>query len=285
LSPDGKRLAFVVGHEPGRFGIWVHDIERNTTSPLTSLPGLNDAPVWTPDGRHIVFLSRNQPNPGTYWMPADGSGDAQRLMDGEIAQPVGSFSPDGRLAYSQLRGSGQTEIWTVPVEGDSDHPRLGKADFFLRASGIQKPAFSPDGRWLAYQASEGGSPEVYVRAFPGPAGKWPISSGGGRYPMWSRSASGVTGELFYLAPDDRIMAVTYTTTGDGFSPGKPRVWSEKKVAHVTVGNTYALAPDGKRCAVVLDAGGSTEEQRATDSVTVLLNFFDELRRHVPAGEK
>jgi hypothetical protein len=64
------------------------------------------------------------------------------------------------------------------------------------------------------------------------------------------------------------MTVTYKTTGDGFAPGKPRVWSEKKLAHVTVGNTYALAPDGKRCAVVLDAGGSAEEQRATESVTL-----------------
>jgi Tol biopolymer transport system component/predicted Ser/Thr protein kinase len=288
FSPDGKRLAFWMVTRPVLSDIWVKGLERDTTSRLTSLPGENSYPVWTPDGKNIVFRSSPAAR-GMYWIRADGSGEPQRLTDDKTSQIPSSFSPDGkRLAYQQLNDDGNWEIWTAPVEGDGDRgapgARLGKAERFLRTSGLAppEPAFSPDGRWLAYQSDETGRYEVFVRPFLGPGSKAPISTEGGRFPIWSRNGR----ELFYLGPDQRIMVAGYTANGDSFAVGKPQVWSPKSLVIVLLGHPYDLAPDGKRFAVLLYPGGTAEQQqKPIDSVTVLLNFFDELKRRVPTGGK
>jgi serine/threonine-protein kinase len=145
-----------------------------------------------------------------------------------------------------------------------------------------EPALSPDGHWLAYQSNETGIFEVYVRPFPGPGSKSQISTGGGRLPVWSRNGR----ELFFLNPDQRIMVAGYTAKDNSFAAGKPRVWSERRLLVSNADLPYDLAPDGKRFAVFLYPGGTFEqEQKSTDSVTVLLNFFDELKRRVPAVGK
>jgi dipeptidyl aminopeptidase/acylaminoacyl peptidase len=285
FSPDGRRLAFVGSESLGGFrDVWVQDVERDTTSRLTSLPGVNGAPVWTPDGKSVIFESWGSTAPGLYWIRADRVGEAQRLTDGQTLQAPNSFSPDGkRLAYSQQSADGHSEIWTAPVEGDSDHPRLGKAEPFLRTPfNVTQPAFSPDGRWLAYSSDETGRLEVYVQPYPGPGGKWQISTGGGTFPMWARNKR----ELFFLVLDGRIISRTmvagYTTRGDSFAAGRPQIWSQKHLLYV--GNPlYDLAPDGRRFAVILYADGTAEAP--ITHLTFLLNFFDELRRRVPAGGK
>jgi eukaryotic-like serine/threonine-protein kinase len=283
FSPDGKRLAFELATGSVRADIWVKDLERDSVSRLTNLPGRNNQPVWTPDGKNIVFASWEQATPGIYWIRADGAGEAQRLTEtdgGIVIQYPHSFSPDGKwLAFSQSGFGTQAETWIAPIKGDRDHPRLGKAEAFLHTSFSEwDPAFSPDGRWLAYESNESGSYEVYVRPFPGPGGKSQISTSGGLYPIWSRDGH----KIFFVAPDRRIMVTSYSAKGDTFSAGKPQVWSQKNLIEAGGNYTYDLAPDGKRFAVVLNPGGT--EERSTDSVTVLLNFFDELRRKVPPGK-
>jgi Tol biopolymer transport system component len=274
FSPDGKRLALSVSNGPGQ-DIYVLDLERDATSRVSFLPGLNSNPLWSPDGKYIVFRSMSPALPGTYWVRADGSGEAQRLTDGKLAETPTSFSPEGkRLAFY---GDG---IWTAPIEGDRDHPRPGKLEPFLRTSAyVVDPQFSPDGRWLAYVSNETGRLEVYVRPFPGPGGKWQISSGGGLFPIWSRNRP----ELFFKSPAGLIMVAGYTAKGDTFEIGRPRVWSEKSVL---VNNlpTYDLEPEGKRFAVLLPPEYAGEQKPVTQ-VTLLLNFFDELRRRVPAEGK
>jgi Tol biopolymer transport system component len=275
FSPDGKRLAFELATGAAQADIWVKDLERDTVSRLTHLPGRNGWPLWTPDGKSIVFASSRQEAPGMYWIRADGSGEAQRLTGGETRGVACSFSPDGkRLAYFQWNADGNTQIWTVPVEGDSDHPRLGKPEAFLRTSFSESyPVFSPDGHWLAYSSNESGAYELYVRPFPGPGGKSQISTGGG-YPIWSRNGR----QLFFLSSDWRIMVAEYTARGDSFTAGKPQVWSQKNLVWGGGNYTYDLAPDGKRFAVFLNPEGDPGIERAqekgqkpTDSVMVLLN--------------
>jgi len=284
LSPDGKRLAYELAPGMAQADIWVKDLERDITTRVTRLPGRNNWPVWTPDGKSIVFDSYLQPASGIYWIRADGAGEAQRLTDGKTLQSPCSFSPDGkRLAYYQWSADFRiSKIWTAPVEGDRDHPRLGKAEAFLRSQSYEAfPAFSPDGRWLAYSSNESGSRELYVRPFPGPGGKMQISTGGGSHPIWSREGR----KLFFLTPDWRIMVVDYTAGSDSFSAGKPQVWSKRNLAFLGGNYPYDLAPDGKRFAVVMNPDAAGEQDlRSTDSVTVLLNFFDELARKVPAGK-
>jgi len=288
FSPDGKRLAFGMGPDGHRE--IVHELERGVTSRVTSLLGVSIWPVWTPDGKNIVFPTQGA-SQGMYWVRADGAGDAQRLTDGKsgFASP-GSFSPDGtRLAYSQTRGDSRGEIWTATVEGDRDQGapgvRLGKPELFLRsASSLSaqiEPVFSPDGRWLAYVSDETGTREVYVRPFPGPGSRSQISTGGGMVPIWSRAAR----ELFFLTPDRRIAVAGYTSTGDSFVASKPQVWSEKRLPEVPPFSfSIDLAPDGKRFAVVLFADGTAEPKPLT-RVTILQNFFDEVNQRVPVRGK
>lgn len=138
-------------------------------------------------------------------------------------------------------------------------------------------AFSPDGRWIAYSSLESGHIELYVRPFPGPGGKWRISTAGGTHPVWSRNGR----ELVCLDyRPKKLMVVSYKAIGDSFVPGEPTVWCERPVLDLGELYSYDLAPDGKRVAVVLYTDGTAEQKPAT-SLTFVLNFFDELRRRVP----
>jgi len=275
FSPDGKRLAFSQGDE-----IWVKDLDRDIPSRLSFLAPQNRWPVWTPDGKNIVFQSTNPAAPGMYWIRSDGSGEAQRLTEGKpIEYPI-SFSPDGkRLAFTQTGNAGGPAIFTAPIEGDAGHPKLGKADRFLGTPFAQvHPAFSPDGRWLAYASNESGIFEVYVRPFHGPGGVSQISAGGGGYPVWSRDGR----ELLFETLDQRVMAVSYTAKGDSFAAGKPRAWSEIRLLETGDTANYDLAPDGKRlAAIVADDAGS---EKGPTHLAFLLNFFDELRRRATASK-
>ena len=274
FSADGKRLSFSAPRAEGE-DVWVKDLDRDTLSRLSVLSGQNRWPIWTPDGRNIVFHSTNPAAPGLYWMRSDGSGETQRLTDGKLDEWPYSFSPDGkRLAFSANGNGGSPDIFTAAFEGDPAHPRLGEPELFLGTPFVERyPAFSPDGRWLAYQSNETRTSEIYVRPTHGPGGKWQISTGGGTFPVWSRDGR----ELLFEALDGRVMAVGYTAKGDSFAAGKPRVWSETRLLNNNNIN-YDVAPDGKRlAALVFEA--STE--KPPTRLTVLLNFSDELRRKAP----
>jgi serine/threonine protein kinase len=283
FSPDGKRLAVSIARAQGE-DIWVKDLDRDTPSRLSFLAGTNRWPVWTPDGKDIVFQSSNPAAPGLYWIRSDGSGEAQRLTNGRLQEIPYSFSPDGKLlAFQQTGNSGSQDIFTAPVEADPGRGQgfqLGKAELFLGTPFSEVlPAFSPDGRWLAYQSNESGPYEVYVRPFPGPGGRWQISIGGGRYPIWSTAAH----ELLFETLDGHVMAASYTVKGNSFAAAKPRVWAETRLKDSADSSNYDLTPDGKRLAVFL-AGDASSDQKPPTHLTFLLNFFDELRRRAPAGK-
>ena len=135
------------------------------------------------------------------------------------------------------------------------------------------PAFSPDGRWIAYMSDDTGQPEVYVRSFADPASRWQISNGGGGTPAWSRH-----GELLYRGSDQRIVAVPYTARGNTFIPGKARRWSEIVLPVIGGQSAWDLAPDAKRMAAVLPG----DEQAASSRLLLLMNFADELQRRASA---
>jgi hypothetical protein len=128
-------------------------------------------------------------------------------------------------------------------------------------------------------ADESGRFEVYVRPFPGPGGRWQVSNAGGYAPIWSRNGR----ELFFQNLDNRIMVTDYEVKNESFIPGKPRLWSDRQLQSLNSLN-YDLAPDGKRFAILPKLNTPTEEQGSVH-MTFLLNFFDELRRRAPAGDK
>ena len=272
FSPDGKRLA-LSAVEGGNTDIWIYEWQRDTMTRLTFDPVFDFHPVWTPDGRHIVYRSEG----GLFWVRADGAGKPQRLLEGKTFLTPFSFTPDGkRLVFYQVEGGGP-DLWTLPMESDSNGLRGGKPEVYLKTSFVEaQPAFSPDGRWLAYDSNETGTDEVYVRAFPDAGGKWQISSRGGRMPLWSRNGK----ELFFRTEEGRIMVAPFTTKGGSFVADKPQVWSDKTFAATGNFSSFDLAPNGQRFAVLMSAEGSAGPRT---QVTFLLNFFDELRRRVPVG--
>jgi Tol biopolymer transport system component/predicted Ser/Thr protein kinase len=287
FSPDGQRLALSVGPSGTGGDVQVYDWQRDRMTRLT-FTQTNVFPIWTPDGRHIAFTSQPPGASFLQWIRADGAGEAQTLLESKVVLAAYSFSPDGkRLAYTEQAVETGNDLWTLPLDGsDSDHPQPGKPELFLRTRFNElEPAFSPDGRWIAYTSNESGRYEVYVRPFPGGApsgsGKWQISTGGGWHPIWSRDGR----ELFYETLDNRIMVSTYTAKADSFAADKPRPWSNTQILdpNARLWN-LDLAPDGKRFAV-FPRPDATGEQKGSVHVSVLLNFFDELRRRVPPGGK
>jgi len=248
---------------------------------------VNLGPVWTPDGKRIVFESQGTSNFSLQWIRADG-GEAQRLLESKNRLRPYSFSPDGkRLAFSEQNAETWMDLWTLPLDtSDPEQPKPGKPELFLGTPFAElEPAFSPDGRWIAYTSTESGRPEVYVRPFPAGgasgSGRSTISTGGGKLPIWSRDGR----ELFYEGLDNRIMAAAYTAKGDSFAAGKPRPWSNTQLLDIDAPWNLDLAPDGKRFVVaVLPRADSAGEPKGSVHVTFLLNFFDEVQRRIPVGK-
>jgi len=281
FSPDGKRLALEIS-DGKRRDIWVYEWERDALTRLTFAGEDITNPVWTPNGQRIVYSSREKGGAyNLWWIRADGGGNPERLTESKSAQSAGSWRPDGKvLAFTQSNSGTNLDIMTLPIEGDEKSGwKSGEPKSFLNSPSAEvQPAFSPDGRWLAYEGSESGSYEVFVRPFPGPGGKWQISSSGGVLPKWSRNGR----ELFYRTSDSKIMVVTYTASGDSFHADKPQLWSPGQFTELGLFTyNFDLHPDGKRFAVLKAPG--TGQTAAMNKVSFIFNFFDELRSKFPSG--
>jgi serine/threonine-protein kinase len=277
VSPDGKRIALTVASPTGQ-DIWVYDSSRDAMLRLTFGGSAYQFPVWTPDGRYIVFTD-GIGGTGMYWTRSDGASRPQPLTQNKNGQFPWSFSPDGkRLGFAEFpRGVG--DIWTVPIESDERGLKAGTPEIFLQTPAYELyPAFSPDGRWIAYRSLESGTTEIYVRAFPDNGGKWLISTGGGAVPVWSPNGR----ELFYRTEDQRIMVVPYTQSKDVFFPDKPRQWSQIRLAESNQRN-LDIAPDGKRFVALMPVA-TPEAQSLRNHVVFLQNFADEVRRRLANGK-
>jgi len=263
LSPAGDKLAVWV--EQLRCDIEVLDLARATVTRLTS-EGDNHYPIWTPDGQRITYVAQKT-RLSAYDIvsrPANGSGAAEQLSpESRKFSPLTplSWSPGGVLAFAD-RGA----IWVMPRNGE---PRAFASSQFNESA----PAFSPDGRWLAYVSDESGRYEVYVRPFPGPGEKYPVSTGGGLEPAWSRNSR----ELFFRNGDQ--MLAVQVGTGASFSASRPKVLFTGRFARARTADriNYDVSPDGEHF-VMLNSG---EEDRAVTQVSVLLNWFEELKQRAP----
>jgi serine/threonine-protein kinase len=281
FSPDGQRLAMDIFS--GNIDVWIYEWARDTLSRLTFDPAEDRNPVWTPDGKRIVFSSRRANGPlNLYWQRADGTGEVQRLTESANVQAASSFHPSGKyLAFTEQTPRNLYDLMILPIDGgETAGWKAGKPSVFLSTPANEgEPMFSPDGRWIAYTSDESGRPEVFVRPFPGPGGKWQISTAGANEAAWSRTRP----ELLYRAADNRIMVASYTVEGDSFRADKPRLWSEQAILpHVRGPRNFDLHPDGERLAVALP---STQGKEKLDHVSFIFNLFDELRRIAPPSKK
>jgi Tol biopolymer transport system component len=282
VAPDGRRLAFDI-FDGAQHDVYVYEWSRDALARLTFDPAEDTTPVWTPDARRIVFTSTRAGGgrSNLYWQRVDGSGLVQRLTESAGAQTPGSWHPSGKiLAFTEH--DPQTFAPTVMMlrlEGDeaSGWRPMQPSDFM---KGADDPIFSPDGQWLAYVSKTSGrdESEVFVRPFPGAGGPWQISIAGGDNPAWSSKGH----ELFYATPDHRIMAASYSVSGDSFHADKPHVLPNSRFAPRVVGRSFDVHPDGARFALVKAPEMEAEEKR--NHVTLIFNFFEELRRIAPPGK-
>jgi serine/threonine-protein kinase len=250
--------------------LWVFDAERGTNSRLT-YGGFNNYAVWHPDGRSLVFQSRN----ALYSVRADGAERPQVLLEWEnVLQPM-SFTPDGRrLMFSEQRLD-RGALHTVAIEENAGRLQLGPPELFLEIpAGPGDAAFSPDGRWIAYASSESGAYEVYVRAFPDDGQLELASSGGGNLPKWSRTAN----ELFYRTEDQLLMVTSYDIVDGTFVAARPRVWSQRRLFNSGLTPNFDVAPDGRRFVVQIAAEEPGSQE--THPVMLQVNFLEEVRRRV-----
>jgi eukaryotic-like serine/threonine-protein kinase len=270
LSPDGQRIAVAIEEQEAQ--VWLYDPSRETLTRLTFEGNVNVNPVWTHDGKRIAYTSNKEGPQNIYWQLADGSGGLERLTTSEYVNTPSSWSQDGQLlAFWEVNATTGWDIWVL-------RPSDRKAQPFLRTPFNESvPRFSPDGRWLAYISDESGRFEVYVQPYPGPGGKWQISTEGGTEPVWNPHGH----ELFYRS-GNKMMAVDIATQ-PGFSAGKPRVLFEGRYepTPATFPN-YDVSPDGQRFLMLKP---SEQEAAAAMQINVVLNWFEELKRRVPTAKK
>ncbi len=272
VSPDGKRVAYGALGAKG-YDVWVYDIEKEAASQLTFSGNVNRELAWAPDSRHLVFGD----GAALWWVRSDGASSPQMLLDKFKNPRPGNFSPDGRLAFSPVNNSGLPDVWTLPIDlQDPEHPKPGKTEPFQSGPDVVEvdPAFSPDGKFIAYASNEEGTEQVFVRPFPGPGGRWKVSVNGGKFPAWSAA----THELLFLGGDDRIQAAGYSVDGNVFSVRAPRAWSPTPIRRMNVQQNFDVFPGGKR--VVMFPQPTVEQTGGNLHATLLLNFFDEVRRRV-----
>jgi serine/threonine protein kinase/Tol biopolymer transport system component len=277
FSPDGKRLAFQKG---GSGSIWIHDLARGITSPLTMASSGAMFPVWTPDGARLTYAHPHSNPSGSgqviFWKRSDGTGEEEPLTPGTIVNAYpSSWSPDGRvLAFQRIspKDGACCEILTLAVDAK------GKPEEPQSVPGVSigfQPSFSPDGRWLAYTSLESGFPQIYVVPFPGPGGKWQISTDGGREVRWSKTGH----ELFYTEGSS-LIAVPYSVEKNSFQPGKPQMLFPNRLEMRAPFPSYDVTPDGQHFVIFQFAGGKIA---AVSQPTVILNWIDQVRQLVASG--
>ena len=265
LSPDGKRLALSVESSAEHQNVWIYDLERHTWIRLGFDQREDMAPVWAPDGRHLFYVT----NTGQVFSKmADGSGTEQQIYKFKDLLFLTSITPDGHtLGAEQLREKLGWDVVVLRLEDDAGHADGDAVSVVSTPANEWRPEFSPDGHWLAYVSNEAGSWEVYVQAYPGPGGKWQVSTDGGDEPRWSANGR----ELFYLHGDS-MMAVN-VKTAPAFSSDAPHILFKGKYENAGAVLNYAVTPDGQRFVMLKKQANSSPPE-----VDVVINWAEKLQR-------
>jgi serine/threonine-protein kinase len=257
LSPDGRRAAAALAEGTGR-RIWVFDLERGTRRPI-SHEGETRSPVWSRDGRAVMFQSNRDESESVLSQLVDESARASLLLERPARAFPADLTPDGRsIAYEEESAASRFDIWVHTLGAGSSLAVTGAAN-------ERSPAFSPDGRWIAYTSDESGRPEVYLQPYPRSGGAVAVSASGGTAPRWAPD-----GKTIFYRSDRQLMAVPVQTEG-ALRLGEARALFEGSYRE-----SFDVSPDGKRFLMLKqgDAAGINE-------LSIVVNWLEELKRLVP----
>jgi Tol biopolymer transport system component len=267
LSPDSSRAVVRRLDPDGRGDLWVFDLVRGGSTRLT-VSGTNYNPIWSPDGRRVLYGADQLADSAFYMKDASGAGSEELVFKShDVNKLPQTWSPDGKfLIYAVQHEKTDFDLWVLPLEGDRKPFPFAETQFHE-----DEAQFSPDGHWVAYVSDATGASEVYVRPFP-PAEKssqWIISNGGGRQPRWRGDGK----ELYFLS-GRRVMAVDITS-GTVFHPSVPRSLFEIALPTGTSASRrdWDVTPDGKR--FLINIAASTVSQ---SPITVVLNWTSVLKK-------
>ena len=261
LSPDRTRVSVSMIEPAGRRAKkWILDVARGFRTRFTFDPGDELEGPWSPDGSRIVFNSSRQGHLDLYQKAASGAGNEELLWADEVEKSPQSWSSDGRYILYIAQQNAQ-DLWVLPLFGDKKpFPLLHTP--FTETMG----QFSPDGRFVAYVSTESGRAEVYVAPFPGPGGKWPVSTAGGFFPRWRRDGR----EIFYQAGDGTMMVAAVTTRESTVEVGDVRPLFKTR----TMGSwPYDVSADGQRFLM-----NTPDEAASVQPFTLVVNWPAALKK-------
>jgi eukaryotic-like serine/threonine-protein kinase len=264
LSPDGRRIAEDQTGPDGRNNaIWIHEPARGATARLTFDPSAHQAPIWSPNGKQILFSANRSLGFGLFLKNTDGSGSEEDVADLGSATPVNPLDWSRDAKYVLVRKG--NELWYLSWPDRVAKPLL-QAKWTVRNA-----QFSPDGRWMAYASNETGGWEIYVSPFLNGNGKWQVSSAGGQEPRWRHDGK----ELFYLSADGKMMAVA-VKTGASFEASSPvalfQTHRRQPVSSQDV-FSYDVSRDGQKFLILT----KVDEANAAP-LSVLLNWASEMEK-------
>jgi eukaryotic-like serine/threonine-protein kinase len=270
LSHDERYLA--VGRsdlQSQTSDIYLFDLARGTERRFTFDPGVDEFPLWFPDGSRIVWTSYREGVGNLYQKAASGAGPDEALLRSDFRKRAIDWSADGRfILYQENNPQTSLDLWVLSLEGERSHWPWLKTPFIEPLG-----KFSPDGKWIAYQSNESGYMEIYLQAFtpgaPASGGRWQLSTNGGAIPQWRRDGR----ELYYISADNKLMAVE-VTLGAEVKYGTPKelfALSDRRVETVLGG--YARTRDGQQFLFATSA-----EETILTPLTVVLNWMAEVKK-------
>jgi serine/threonine-protein kinase len=279
FSPNGDRIAMQVTYG-SHDQIAIYDLKSARLTQLTFDAANHRNPAWMPDGKSIIYVADTNGTGPTniYWRLAHGSGPPQRLSTSARTQTQTVVHPNGRMILYTEEGDTPANhvLMVLPFEGTPESGlKAGKPRALTDSNAFAGlGSFSPDGRFVAYMSSEEGPFQVFVKALEGDGRSRRVSTALGAHPLWSSNNR----ELIYNQ-EDQLMSVSYRIERDTFQPEPARAWTKASFAAGGPIRKFDLHPDGKRMiAANPDPSGPTPH----DTVVLVFNFFEELRRRVPA---
>jgi len=270
FSRDGTRLLLTIG-DGAQSDIWSYDIASDALTRLTFYADNDRGGIWSPDGTHFVYASW-QADVGTFNLfvqRATGGAEPQRLTTSKALQTPMDWHPSGKyIVFTEERPGSGSDLMVMPIDiGANGFAKVGAAEeLIVTPAHDDTGRFSPDGKGIAYTSDESGRNEVYVRPFPARGGQWQVSTDGAEWIEWR------TGGLFYGLSEEVVMRVPYRVDGQTFVAGKPELWMR-----IPQGILWVDPPmTGARAATI------RADDKRSESVVLVVNFFDELGRRAPS---